>query len=93
MTQRLCKAWHITSPRINDDNGHYSTDVRQAKCWMPQATFDYINAQKDIVKALLMLLKSPKSNPDLFVSIEKETFFNDSEHWYISINYHVTEEV
>lgn len=91
MNNRLFRGWHIRSARMR--KLHRSSDSRSAECWIPQETYNYINNADCTALTLLKILKNPNAYPDLQVATKKEQFFNESEHWHITMDFHVTDDL
>lgn len=83
---RLFNGCHISSLRMQ--RRHSSHDSAYAECWIPKATFDHICAAHDSGLELLRILKDPKAYQKLKIATEKPKFFNDDQHWHITLDYH-----
>lgn len=87
MSERLFRAGYHTTDRMR--KRHYSHHARYLRAWVSHTTWEFLWDSEDSLMTL-RVLKAPHLYPELQVS-DKEHFFDDSEHWAITLCYHVND--
>ena len=87
MSERLYRGWSISTQRLT--RSIWGQDSVNIECWIPKHTHDFIVEEGSL--AFLRVLKNPNRYPKLNIAYEPH-FFDDTEHWHLFFNYHVTDE-
>lgn len=83
---RLFTAHHISTPRASQPL--LSSDLHTLRCWMPASTFDQLMSISESPALTLLHLYEKPSKNKLRVSFSEPRFFDESEHFHVSFNYH-----
>lgn len=86
--KRLFTADHLRTPLINQP--HSSQYTRVLRCWLPAITYNEIMATQNPALEILFLYQQPNAN-NMQISFAEPHFFDDTEHFEVSIDYHTDE--
>lgn len=85
MTNRLFTAVSLTTSRMTKK--HWSDHANNLACWASFDTYNYLMDSENPALLLLSLYENPIEY-DLKLSFTEPVFYDDSEHFYISLDYH-----